>query len=332
VPDDDPPYLEKNNDEGSLDIILYDDRDNDSGLLNISSTEEDNLSFSSLNVTAGIPYQTITIKPIDPDLSAKAYLTAEDMEGNVSEYTICYTYNSAAAKYVFDLQDGIQEFCSQRRYELGAFICPEIQMHNTNFSEAGSINAPSNFSNDVATTMGAGVYFSMKMKSNLRFSMKLFMNNIYAELSAAYPEAVEIRNPDTGKIEYLSEAQKLKMDALFLNYNAEIEYYLDRRIYLKGGLGLAAKVSEDSRLSRYVIDPGYEYLNSEILSGNTNAIKPLRFYATGGVGFSQTLPIMNEYISVFTEILYSYNFNNYIKKNDWQVNIITLNIGAKYSF
>ncbi len=331
IPDDKAPYADLMRTDSGYFAVIYDDREDDSGLMEISSVENDNIVIAEVDLVPGIPYQKIEIQPLDENIPGRARMFAMDVEGNTQEYTICYTYNNAAAKFVLELREGCHEFCSPRRFEVGIFTNPQIQIHKTNFKTAGDIIVPTNFSDDTELAKGLGIYGSMKMNSRFSIAMKLFMDKTKASLYAAYPDAIQVRNPKTGKLDYAAEGYRLDMDALFLNYNTEIEYFFDRRLYLKAGFGIAMHLSEDSKLSRYLVDPSYDYPKTEILRGNTNSIKPMHFYTTAGFGFTTTLPILNEYISLFSEILYTYNFNDYIKKGEWRYNALTLNLGLKYS-
>jgi hypothetical protein len=331
VPDKEAPYAEFMRTDSGYYAVLYDDREDDSGLMEISSIENDNIDISQIDLVPGIPYEKIEIIPVDENLPGRARLFAMDVEGNVKEYTICYIYNNSADKFVMEFNEGYQEFCAERRFEIGLFLNPQIQMHKTDFQNSGDIFAPSKFSDDTESALGFGIYGSMKIRSRVNIAMKLFMDKTKASLTAAYPNPIQVRNPITGELDDAAESYRLDMDALFLHYNAELEYFINRHLYLKGGLGMAVNVSEDSRLTRYLIDPSYGYPEKNILSGETNAVKPMALYTTGGVGFTTTLPLFNEYLSLFSEILYTYNFNDYIKKGDWHYNTVTFNLGLKYS-
>lgn len=332
VPDEVPPFAEQSTSENILDITVYEDRTDDSGLERIIIDETDNITVPNIQIPPGIPYYNFNLEPKNPNLPGRARIFAADMEGNVSEYTVCYVYNSAADKFVFNFSEGYSEHCSERRHNLGLFLNPQLQFHKLNFRNAGRIAGPADFGDDIASSLGIGAYYSMSLNSRFNFSANLFVENVNAKSKAGYPELISVRNPETGELDNVAEEMILRQEDTFLNIDAALEYFPDRRIYFKVGLGAAVHLLENTEIKRRIIDPGYSYFDATVLSGESNAVRPYRFYALGGAGVTKTLPIMNEYLSVFAELIYIYNFNDYIKEGAWNMNIFSLRAGLKYNF
>lgn len=332
--DNDPPYveIERQKDKPILELFFGEDRDDDSGLDIIKVMETENIYFGKYSVPTGAAQFMLSAYVKDANAKGRALIFAEDMEGNSSYFTICYLYNPAADKYVFEFNEENIEFCEERRYFFGAFASPSQLSHSIDFSDIGNISANGGFADVSNSNLSSGLYFAMKYKPKLNIFAKLIYENINTNLMAPYPYLSEYRNPINGKIENIQEVERLNINANYFNIETGAEWYFDRRLYLTSGLIFSLNISEDATLLHSVISPGFDYLNSTIYEGNVDGLTPFRFGFFAGIGMTSTLPIWNNYLSLFTEITYSTYLNHVITNDIWNYSQIKINIGLKYNF
>ena len=172
----------------------------------------------------------------------------------------------------------------------------------------------------------------LRNKTKINIFAKLIFENINTNLIAPYPYLSEYRNPITGKIETIQEIEKLNINANYLNFQTGTEWYFDRRLYLTGGLLFSLNINEESTLIHSATSPGFDYPKSIIYSGPSEGLTILRYGFFAGIGMTTTLPIWNNYLSLFTEITYSTYLNDVITNGNWNYSQIAINIGIKYNY
>jgi hypothetical protein len=344
APDKEPPYIKSSTENNSIVLVVHEDRENDSGLGAIEIKESINIDFEPFTVPLGIAQLKLTAFATSPKKAGRAVIVVRDQVGNENSYTICYIYNADADRYVYEFNETKFMTCQVSDWYAGVFGHIAQTYHYINFNAAGNIKSSNGgtFGNTISNNGIAGGFVSYKFKPMWSVTGKLFFDNINASMLAPDPELSQIYNPKTGGVDLVQEMDRLKINTLFMNLSLSAEWFFDRRLYLTGGINLSTKLYDKATQSREIADPGFKYDATKIYEGPSGMISPLGANLFGGVGFASTLPVYNEYVSVFIELLYNYGLNNYISnglyyygnpvKGSWYFNQLALNFGVKYNF
>ncbi len=344
APDKEPPYVKSYIEDNSISLVVHEDRENDSGIAQIVIQENVNIDFEPFTVPLGIAQLKISAFATSPNKPGRAVISVSDQVGNEETYTICYIYNTDADRYIFEFDKSSLMTCQVNEWYIGAFG-RIAQTHNSiNFTEAGKIKSSGggSFSNAISTNGIAGGYVSYRFKPMFSVTGKLFFENLNVETIAPDTSLSQNFNPKTGGYDFVQEMDRLKLNSLYMNLSVSIEWFFDRRLYLTGGVNLSTKLYDKAIQVNETADPGFAYLNEQIYEGPSEMLNPLGLNLFGGVGFASTLPIYNEYVSVFIEVLYDYRLTNLISdgfyhygnstSGGWYIYQLALNLGLKYNF
>jgi hypothetical protein len=271
-------------------------------------------------------------------------VSVTDQVGNEETYTVCYIFNIDAGRYIYEFDKSSLITCQLNEWYVGVFGRVAKTYHYIDFQKAGMIEAEGGgtFSNNTSTNGIGGAYISYRFKPMFSVTGKLIFENLNAETIAPYSGLSNKYDSKTKKWYSLQEMNRLKINALFMDVSLSIEWFFDRRLYLTGGINMNTKLYDKAVQIRDAANPGFDYEVTQIYEGPSEMMSPLGANLFAGVGFASTLPIYNEYASVFIEVLYDYGLTNLISdgayhygnsiKGSWYINQLALNFGIKYSF
>lgn len=332
APDKEPPYIKSDINDNSIALVVHEDRENDSGISQIEIKESVNIEFEPFTVPQGIAQLKITAFATQQNKPGRAVISVRDQVGNEELYTICFIYNADADKYIFEFDKSSAMTCQVNEWYAGVFGRVAQTYNYVDFSNSGKINTIGKFSDAISINGIGGGYISHRFKHKFNLTGKLFFENLNAELFAPYPEISQIRNPETGELDLVQEMDRLEINSLYMNISLSLEWFFDRRLYLTGGANISFRLYDKANLYHDISDPGFKYDAVKIYEGPSEMFNPFGANLFGGVGFTSTLPIYNEYASVFVEVLYDYYLTNHIKNGTWRINQLALNLGIKYNF
>ncbi len=341
APDKEAPYVKSYNEDNAIALIVHEDRENDSGIDQIVIKENSNIDFEPFTVPLGIAQLKLTAFATAPNKPGRAVISVRDQVGNEESYTICYIYNTDAGRYIYEFDRSSVMTCQVNEWYVGAFGRIAQTYNTIDFTQAGNVKSTGGgtFAKPMSVNGIGGGYISYRFKPMFSVTGKLMFENINAVMSAPDDNLTPFDSSDIGS-RLVQRTDKLKVNALFMNLSVSLEWYFDRRLYLTGGINAGTKLYENTSQTRIITDDAFQYNSEKIVKSSAKIMNSFGANLFAGVGFASTLPIYNEYASVFIEILYDYGFTNYLKdgltKNSgegiWRINKLVLNLGLKYNF
>jgi hypothetical protein len=330
-----PPLMEERPGANVLNMIFRDDRVDDSGIKGIRVVENIGLALTMPEkIEEGLPQLSVLVKPLRVSSESRMVVEASDVAGNSSVYTVCYTYNARAGRFVFIVNEGRVEGCfPEQGYLLGAFGKVSVAFHTADFSSSGNVHAMGNFSQASAVSGYAGFSLTRFIKPSIALSGRLTFENFNGTLEA--PDTLtSFARGSNGSLVQIREGRSLSLNAVFVTLSAAAEYYFETYFYGLGGVSLSIPLSKSIDYSRGILSPsGYTYSNgSRQLKEQEATLSSLSFLGLNvfaGLGF--TYPVSND-LSVFAESIYSQRLNSMISDGSWHLSQISFQAGINIRF
>lgn len=333
VPDTIPPSGESRMLSGRIQTIIRDDRTTDRGLKSVKVLFAQGLQTAIPTIEAGLPQVTFLVKPIQPNTPGRMVLQATDVSGNRSIFTVCYSLDSQTEKFAFDFCQGENKEClPENTWQAGVYSTISQNYHSADFTSTGGVAAQGKFTAGSGTGGYAGVMIAKRLVPDFALSARLEVGNTAGTLTAADSVAGQIRDPNTGAVVPFQESRSITLSGVSLSLGIAAEWYVDRSIYLLGGIHAEILLSNAAEVKRSILLPINAVYQS---TGEQEIIEPItslsslnttRLAAFGGIGFSQSV---GKSISAFAEGTYTHFLGSIISDGSWNLSRINLRLGAK---
>lgn len=330
-----PPLVDGNPTPDGYRLIIRDDREDDSGLQGISIVEKLGFDVNVPKIELGMPQALIELKPTLSGISSRFSFIVTDLALNLSEWTICYTFDPNTGATYYQIYPGISAKCKVNPgNQLGFFGTVSIGINSPNFINTGNISALGNFQSSSGFAGYLGAYFSKFLNEKFAFATKLTIENYGGDIEAPDTIVSKIRLTD-GTFASFKEGRKISLNGLFLGLSLAGEYHVNYGFYLTSGFEINITLSKSVEFSRYIINPpNYTYIDGKrFLIDETNnklqSLNNLRLNFLVGFGFNY---FFHRRFAVFSEVLYKFPFNSLVSDAEWQYHRISMNLGLKWRF
>lgn len=315
----------------ALKMIVRDDRESDLGLRKISILANEGLDFTVPLIVEGAPQAEFEIRPLVPDVFSKALLEVSDAASNTSVFTVCYTLNSETGNFEFVFSEGENALCKPGALMYwGAFAEYNYSFHSADFGSSGNITSLGKFDRASGSGGIGGLLWGIRLTPEWGFSARLGVETIGGVLTA--PDSVQARvQLPNGTLRPFQEARTLDLQNMYVSLTAMGEYYFSSNYYgLLGVKGLLA-VSKSVLLNRTILVPeNYTYTNlsreKTVVDGDADNLST--FVPAASIGAGAVFPLWR-HISIFGELLYTYQFGNLITDGEWKASQIGVHIGGR---
>lgn len=333
VPDTIAPSGESRLMSGRIQTIIRDDRTTDKGLKSVKVLFAQGLQTAIPTIEAGLPQVTFMVKPLQANTPGRMVLQATDVAGNRSIFTVCYTMDNQTEKYIFDFCQGENKEClPEKSWQAGAYGTLSQNFHSADFASVGGVQANGKFSAASGTGGYGGLLLSKRLDQEFALSARLEIANTAGTLTAADSLVGQARDPNTGAIIPFQESRSMLLTGISMSLGIALEWYVDRSVYILGGIQSEILLSNSAEVKRSIILPmnavyqstGESEITEPISSIST--LNTMRLGVFGGVGFTQSL---GKSVSAFVEGTYTHLLGSIILDGDWNVARLNLHVGAK---
>jgi hypothetical protein len=331
-----PPMVEDLLNEDEFDIIIRDDRVDDTGIKDIVALESIGFNVVIPPVEEGSPQAQVIIKAQDEFLDGRLVLETQDVALNKQFITVCYYYDATEGSYKYYTTVGSIEECkSLLGYEIGLFGKLSTNFHSASFSNSGNINVDNNFSDAASVGGYGGLMIGKWLNEEWLINMKISFESYGGTLES--PGSIDsVRDGQTDLLRPFQENSLIEFHSKYLHFAFSADWYFHNLLYINGGLNFALNLSDDITLRHRIIIPqDYTYSNgsretvkegSPTQMGNLSALRIGVF-----AGFGLNYPITPRF-SAFTEACLTHHLGSIISDGDWGLTQLSIHIGARYRF
>ncbi len=328
-----PPMAVMTEVDGNVVIIVRDDRVDDLGLSKISVVDSAGISATIPRIADGMPQAQFSVKVENPTYEGSLVLELMDVGQNISLYTLCYSYEPSTGGMGYSLIEGISKTCiSNPGYTIGVFGQYSLSTHSANFDRTGDLSFPGKFSSAAGSGGWFGIYASTRLLPKMNIAATLALESIGGELNAPDSILSSRRDPESGQLLPFQESHLINLDNLYANLSIGVEYFINRLMYLNGGINFGMALSKSVEIRKRInIPDNYIYENgSQYLPLNVDELESLNSFRLGFyVGIGASVPIYDRFSGFFES---SMNFSPFdmAEDTDWQVQMLKIRLGAKY--
>jgi hypothetical protein len=330
-----PPTADGKPSTDGYNLFVRDDREDDTGLRGISIIENVGFDVKIPKIEEGTPQILIKANPIDPNLSSRLKFIASDAAMNVSEWTLCYTFDAARGKSYYELQTGLDKECKiNPGYQFGIYGLVSLAFNSPSFSSTGNLKSYGKYQNSSGLAGFFGLSFTKFFTENLGLTARLTLENFMGEIEA--PDTISSRiRLDDGTLATFTEGRKISLLGSFLGLSILGEFHLPYRFFIHGGLEFDLTLSRAVEFSRYIISPpNYTYSNNQktLVEPNINTIESLstlRSNLNFGFGYQY---FFHPRFAISGVLEYKYPLSSLITDGDWYYHRLSLIFGIRYRF
>ncbi|MCX7879727.1 MAG: outer membrane beta-barrel protein [Ignavibacteria bacterium] len=330
-----PPLVDAKPTADGYNLIVRDDREDDTGIRGISIIENFGFDVKMPKIDEGAPQVLFKISPIDKNFTSRLSFVATDAALNVSEWTVCYTFDLSTGVSSYQIQKGLTKACKIRPgYQVGIFGISSLGINSSNFSSTGNLISLGNFQNSLGFAGYLGLYFNKFIDENFSISSRISFENYAGEIESPDTIASKIRLED-GSFIFLNEGRSISLQGIFTSLAVLGEYHLRFGLYGFGGLELNAALSKSVRFSRYIINPqNYSYSDGskKLMDPTIKSVKSLNTFRLNfnfGVGYTYNIIPR---LGIFSEVHYKFPLTSLINDGEWFYHRISLIFGLKLKF
>lgn len=328
-----PPMADGKPNPDRLDVIVRDDREDDTGIRGISILRNEGFEIKMPEIDEGMPQAVIKFIPFDKNFSSRAVFVATDAASNESVWTVCYAPQPELNKFNYQLSSGIEENCkADPGFLVGVFGLLSYGLNSPSFSSTGNINSLGNFQSSSGLAGFFGVYLGRKLSERFGLSFRLTLQNFASEIKSPDTILGHIRI-DTSLVTF-QEGRRISLDGMFLNFGLSGDYFLPYGLYAFAGFDFNIPLSKSVSFSRYIIQPkDYQYSNGQttlpIPIDKIESLSPFSFGLHLGFGYSYSFAPR---FSFFAELLYNLPISSILKDGSWFYYSVPLHFGIRYRF
>lgn len=335
VKDTIPPMADENEKDGILQLIVRDDRVDDSGLKEVNIIANEGFDAVVPKLDPGSPQVAIKVAPTVKASVARLVIEAKDLALNKANFTICYFYDAQKGKYSYRLSEGIVDKCQDDpQYQIGGFIRYGKIFHTSDFASTGNVNVKGKFSDASGSCGYIGFLAGKRVYGNLNVIGRLSLESFGGTIEAPDSAISYVMDQYSGELRPIQESNEIELKGLFINLAASVEYTLYKSVYGIAGLNVSLNLSDKITHRKKIIVPedfyyypsGTREQSEEISLGSINALR-----LGGFIGLGFTVPI-NYNFSAFAEGIYNHYFSNMISDGDWKTGVLGFNLGLRYRF
>lgn len=314
-------------------VMLRDDRTTDHGIKSIRVLYAASLAAEIPKVDEGTPQVAVRIRPSSQASPGRIVLSAVDMADNVSQFTICYLFDSRTERYAFILSDGSDVECaSEGAWMAGAYVTLAHVFHETNFRTTGDVSGQSTFTPGQGFAGGGGVLLGRRISPEFIVSARLSFNVLGGTMVSA--DTVQRAVFDTLSQQTIAyqEGTTLRVSAPYLNLGIAAEWFPLRFFYLLGGMQATMALGSSVDVTRTILQPANFTFADGTHSQRTgpeslSSLRSVNAAVFGGIGF--TYPVTFR-VSVFLEGQYTQPLGNLITDGEWTHSVVGINFGTRY--
>ena len=331
-----PPMVEERISDDTYDLILRDDRVDDTGIKEINTIENAGFEVLMPKVEEGIPQAKVSLIPSDDFADGRLVLEIKDVALNKQLLTVCYFFDATEGRYKYSLTIGeIADCQSLLGYEIGLFGKLSSNFHSSDFNSSGNVSSYGKFSD--ASSIGGygglmiGKWINETWLANLKISFES-----YGGILESPGRIDSVRDGRTNELKPFQENSLLEFNAKYLHLALSADWYFHSLIYLNYGINIALNITDDITFKNKInIPPDFTYQNGKqefVKPGSPTELGSLSTFRLGIFGgFGLNYPISSR-ISAFSEINYTYHLGDIISDGDWGLSQLSLQIGARYRF
>lgn len=315
-------------------VIIRDDRSDDSGLKSVKVLSKNNFKYGAPLLEESAPQISIFPDPENPSLNADLTLELIDMRGNISYYTLCYRFDKASSRMIFDLNEGKDACLELKGFDIGvsySFGDYSLTVGNgvsSDFIQDGKLN---DASIDLSHITFSGLYH---YNNKIKFGLDLSIQSINGSLSGPDSSISQTRDLVTGELRPYQEAGILNLDINMLSFDFYGRYDFWKGIYLKSGPNFIINTNKDVNYQKEIVTPQYlQFPNGEIresiYSGSSSDISSLDLFFGTGLGYQKNI---TDRFYVYGEYNYYFGLTNLIADDFVSQDRYFATIGLRYRF
>lgn len=333
VPDTEKPLVDDDLEQAGYKLLIRDDRNNDRGIAKVSITQNTGFDYEIQKFVSGTPLVVVKFDNTNYGREMSMKLSATDVAGNESKYTLCYTFNQIANKYEYILQEGFQAKCSQPSpWEYGISLGYNYLHHSANFSQTGNIISKGIFSDVMASSVEFGLIAAYRIDPKVNLMARLNFMKYNGLLIAPDSTFTSVRNPETGQLQPYKEAIKFELNGIFTNVVLGVEYLFTNNLYALGGLQFDIPLSSGITATKEIVTPpDYVFANQsntiELAQNNLSSLNQVGISANIGFGFRINVYNMTQ---AFLETSITQRLTNIVDDADWTITIYGVRGGIRF--
>lgn len=333
VSDTIPPTAELKILQNETNLILRDDKPDDTGLKSFIIMDSTGIEVKPITINEGVLQIPVAVVPSSPGMPGALHFVLADVANNKTQYTLCYTFNTQGG-LEFMLNKGYITTCiPEPGLIVGAFGKFSTVFHESDFSKSGNITSAGKFSSAAGSGGYGGLYVGKRLLPYLNVSARLSYEKYGGELSAPDSVISHRRDTATGELLPFQETHYLTSNSTYLNFSFAAEYTLSKFLYAAAGLNFAFLIDNSVIFKKAITIPNnLVYSNNEkefIILDNEHltSMRTLRMGAFFGLGAS--VPVYRDF-SAFLETSYNIYPFSILDDADWTSNYLSFIFGIKY--
>lgn len=330
-----PPIVDGKPSIDGYEVVLRDDRLDDTGIQGITVVSNYGFDFNLPKFENGTPQVLFKIKPIQSNYSSRLSFVVSDLALNTSEWTICYTFDPTRGRSSYQISTGIQTKCKvDPGYQIGIFATFSLGFNSPNFVSTGNLVSYGKYQNSSGIAGFFGFYFSKFLDEKFSISTRLSFENYGGEIEAPDTLVSKIRLED-GSFASFNEGRRIALKGWFLGLSFVGEYHWYYGLYLSAGFEFDFPLSKSIEFYRYIINPpNYSYSDDRrtMLVSNVDKLNSLSSFRTNFIfGFGYNY-FFHPRFALSAELLYKYPLASLLNDEEWFYHRISLNLGFRFRF
>lgn len=330
-----PPIVDGKPSEDGFEMILRDDREDDTGLQGITILENFGFDVKLPKIELGTPQVLIKVKPTNYGYSSRLSFVSTDLALNVSEWTLCYTFDPARGKTFYQILSGTRSSCRVNPgYQFGVFGIFSLGFNSPNFVSTGNIISYGKYQNSVGLGGFGGLYISKFFSESFSTSARLTLENYAGAIESPDTIVSKIRLQD-GSLVSFNEGRKISIQGSFLGVSLLAEYHWYYGLYFASGFQLDFALSKSIKFSRFIINPpNYSYSNGErvLVENSQNKLNSLNVFRANFLLGLGHVYFFHPRFAISSELMFKYPLSSLINDGDWFYHRLSLNLGFRYRF
>lgn len=326
-----PVVVIRQNGKSGTQLIVRDDREDDTGLKRVDIMYADNIAAKIVDFDSGSLQAEILIKKDNKSSSGKLVIKAVDESNNESIYTLCHVKSNLTNKYSYLINEGDDVECVSPNSYIAAFAKLNYLYHYTDFGSQSNLSTNGKFTDAQGIAGGIGFAYGTELSNYMMGSVRLHIDNFAGSLLAGDSLSTTIAPNEGGGTVEMWERTELDPQLWQISLAFAAEYYIERYMYLMGGINISFTTGSSFDKSRSIAYPDYlRYTDGKrerTEDFKFDSFKAFNIGAFAGLGFKADI---NFKYSIFFETYLNPNLLNYVEEGTWRTLGYGLQIGVRY--
>ncbi len=326
-----PVAVIKKKESSGAQLIIRDDREEDTGLKRIDILYAENIDPKILDFDPGSLQAQVIIRNIDKNSVGKLVFAATDESNNKAVYTICHVRSKLTNQYDYIINEGDDIICETPTSYIAAFAKMSFVNHSADFSSQGNLMTPGTFSDAQGLGGGFGFAYGTELAGNIYGSIRLNVESLPGYLLAGDTIVTLAENSLSDEEIELRQSTELDPNSWHISLGFATEYYLERYLYLLGGININFAMGNNfDKTIRIVYPDNYFFPEGRDYRTESTDIESFRSLNIGlfaGVGFKADIDYR---FSVFYETYLNPMFLNLIDEGSWKIFGYSMQLGVRY--